>query len=264
MSKKALFYDIDGTLLSEVTHEVPESAKRALKEARARGHMVFINSGRPYCHIGPIREEIEVDGYLCGCGTCIIVDDEILYSHHIPHELGVKIKKSLIKHDMDGVLEGTEACYFHNWGHRMEEMHRLRKALGRTGCISPYGWDVDCYEFDKMCVLADEKSDRAGFFRDLGLEIDVIDRGNNLYECVSAGHSKATAIEFILEKYGIPLEDAYVFGDSTNDLSMFEYAKNAVLMGHHDRELEPYATFLTKNVEDDGIEYAMKKLKIID
>ena len=62
MSKKALFYDIDGTLLSEVTHEVPESAKRALKEARARGHMVFINSGRPYCHIKP--EEI-VDTTVC-------------------------------------------------------------------------------------------------------------------------------------------------------------------------------------------------------
>ena len=67
----------------------------------------------------------------------------------------------------------------------------------------------------------------------------------------------------VLEHYGIELEDAYVFGDSTNDLSMFTYAKNAVLMGDHDKELEPYATFVTKKVEEDGVAYAMERLGII-
>ena len=47
-TRKALFFDIDGTLLSEVTHTVPESAKLALKKAREKGHLVFINSGRTY------------------------------------------------------------------------------------------------------------------------------------------------------------------------------------------------------------------------
>ena len=49
MSKrKALFFDIDGTLLSEVTKTVPESAKKALSLARSLGHLVFINTGRSY------------------------------------------------------------------------------------------------------------------------------------------------------------------------------------------------------------------------
>jgi len=34
-------------------------------------------------------------------------------------------------------------------------------------------------------------------------------------------------------------------------------------MGHHSVELEPYATFYTKNVEDDGVAYAMKKLGLV-
>ena len=33
MSRKALFFDIDGTLLSEFDGGIPESAKEALKEA---------------------------------------------------------------------------------------------------------------------------------------------------------------------------------------------------------------------------------------
>ena len=65
---KALFYDIDGTLLSEKTGRVPESAVQALKEARAKGHLVFINTGRVYAHLGEIKKLVEADGYLCGCG----------------------------------------------------------------------------------------------------------------------------------------------------------------------------------------------------
>jgi len=157
----------------------------------------------------------------------------------------------------------VDGCYFHRTISRMPRVEELKAALREAGCAGRYDWEDDCYDFDKFCVFADEQSDLAGFSRALGLEYNIIDRGDGFYECVPADYSKATAIDVVLEKYGMALEDAYVFGDSTNDLPMFEHAKNCILMGHHDVELEPYATFFTKNVEDDGIEYAMKKLKLI-
>ena len=101
-----------------------------------------------------------------------------------------------------------------------------------------------------MAVGAD--SDPAGFFETLR-DFEVIDRGGGFYECVPMGHSKASAIEWILKQYGIALEDAWVFGDSMNDLSMFQYVPNAVVMGKHDAGLESYATFTAKTVEEDGI-----------
>ena len=42
----ALFFDIDGTILSEITHEIPESALVALRKAQENGHKTFINTGR--------------------------------------------------------------------------------------------------------------------------------------------------------------------------------------------------------------------------
>lgn len=261
--RKALFFDIDGTLLSEVNRNVPESAKEAVKKARKKGHLVFINSGRTYCLVGPISRMIEVDGYLCGCGTRIVVGDEVLYSAAIPRDRGNEIKDIIVKYNLDGILEGTESCYFRKETSRIPKVEELRANIAKEGNLSPYGWEEDCYEFDKFCVLADSESDVPGFSRALGLDFTIIDRGNGFYECVPAGFSKATAIEVVLKHYGISREDAYVFGDSTNDLPMFEYAKNCVLMGHHDVELEPYATFFTKNVEDDGVAYAMERLGLI-
>ena len=125
-------------------------------------------------------------------------------------------------------------------------------------------WDGDeSYDYDKFCCITDENSDKEGFFGNLQADFDIIDRGNNFWECVPKGHSKATAIAAVLKEYGLSLEDAYVFGDSTNDLPMFAYAKNRVLMGKHDRELEVFDSFLTRNVEEDGIAWALKQLGLI-
>ena len=49
MKRKALFFDIDGTLLVDASKELPKSAAAAITEARRAGHLIFINSGRTRC-----------------------------------------------------------------------------------------------------------------------------------------------------------------------------------------------------------------------
>ena len=51
MKKKCLFFDIDGTLVDEQTHQIPQSTIEALRAARRSGSVVFINTGRPYSHV---------------------------------------------------------------------------------------------------------------------------------------------------------------------------------------------------------------------
>lgn len=262
MKKKALFFDIDGTLLSEVTKQVPESAKKALQQARECGHLVFINTGRSYAELGEIKEMVDVDGWLCGCGTYIQVGENVLYHRVMPAEQRERICQLIVDCEMDGFMEGHKSCYVAGKDSRFPEGQRIRKGL--EFCIAPLGWDEACGDVEKFCVLTDEESDRTRFFRELGLDIHVIDRGDGFYECIPEGHSKATAIDMILKTYGLSLEDAYVFGDSTNDISMFEHVPNAILMGKHSKELEPYASFVTKTVEQDGIWYAMERLGLLD
>lgn len=263
MGRKALFFDVDGTLFSEIHRIVPESAKRALIETRKKGNLVFINSGRVMSNLGPVMKLVESDGYLCGCGTYVEMGGRQVYCHRIPHDRGIEVKKAIIRYDFDGVLEGIESCYFQKKESRIPKVRELKGFMTEGGHCSPYGWEEDCYEFDKFCVVADERSDRQGLFAFLEPDFQVIDRGDDFYECVPKGHTKATAIELVLRQLGMDLEDAWVFGDSSNDLDMFQYARNSVLMGKHDKVLEPYAAFITKTVEEDGIEYAMKNLGLL-
>ena len=169
----------------------------------------------------------------------------------------------LLQYGFDGILESTEQLVVRRERSWMDAMNALRDGVAGQSVLREDCWDDENLEFDKFCIFADKNSDRESFFRFLAPDINVIDRGNDFYECVPAGFTKATAIAWVLEHYGIAKRDAYVFGDSSNDLAMFEYADNAVLMGKHDKVLEPYATFVTKKVEDEGVAWAMEKLGLM-
>ena len=45
---KALFFDIDGTLVSFKTHTIPDSTIQALTAAKSKGIEIYISTGRPY------------------------------------------------------------------------------------------------------------------------------------------------------------------------------------------------------------------------
>ena len=46
MERKIAFFDIDGTLTSELDGSVLPSTKNAIKKARNNGHIMFINTDR--------------------------------------------------------------------------------------------------------------------------------------------------------------------------------------------------------------------------
>ena len=44
---KAIFFDVDGTLVSLRTHTVPQSTQTALARLREKGVKLFVATGRP-------------------------------------------------------------------------------------------------------------------------------------------------------------------------------------------------------------------------
>ena len=136
--RKALFFDVDGTLLSEITGQIPESALKAVQKAREKGHLAFINSGRVSCLLDPVRKLIAMDGYLCGCGTYILLGDKELYARKIPHERGLEIKKLLEKYKIEGILEGKGGCHFRRETSRIPRLEQIRSSIQKAGCVSPY------------------------------------------------------------------------------------------------------------------------------
>lgn len=85
MNKYALFFDIDGTLVSFKTHRIPESTVRALTLAKQNGSQVYIATGRPPLIISNLGQiEHLIDGYITTNGALCYVGNEIVLYQPIP------------------------------------------------------------------------------------------------------------------------------------------------------------------------------------
>lgn len=264
---KALFFDIDGTLIDNKTGQVPKSTIRAIEEAKAAGHLTFINTGRVECMIGDIKKKFNMDGYVCGCGTQIIAKGETIFEKRVDHYRGIAVKQMFKEFKIEGILEARQGIYFPAkpfiYPEIMDEMY---EAMSEVFPVILDGFDKDDYDFDKFFIVSDPrftKSNLKSFFERCD-DFDIIDRGAGFYECVPKPCSKGEGVLKVLEHYNIPLNDAYVFGDSMNDFSMFTCGVgNRILLGEHDTALEEYSTYIAKNVLEDGIYLAMKDLGVI-
>ena len=84
---KALFFDIDGTLVSFKTHQIPVSTIEALEAAKAKGIQIFISTGRPRViinNLAALQERKLIDGYITMNGAYCFVDDTVIYKSPIP------------------------------------------------------------------------------------------------------------------------------------------------------------------------------------
>ena len=62
--KKIAFFDIDGTLTSEIDGSIPQSAITAIRKARANGNLMFLNTGTCIQNVEPSFQEVGFDGFL--------------------------------------------------------------------------------------------------------------------------------------------------------------------------------------------------------
>ena len=62
MMQNFIFFDIDGTIISEDGY-LPDSAVRAIQAARKKGNATLINTGRTAMNVDSFLREIGFDGY---------------------------------------------------------------------------------------------------------------------------------------------------------------------------------------------------------
>ena len=256
--RKILFFDIDETLLSHKTFTIPESTKNALKKAKENGHLILINTGRTQSLIGDDIKELEFDGYICGCGTYIEVDNKVLYNNIVNEDKYNAILESLKKYELKAVLEGVDAIYIDENSQDDFLLSNLRK---QNYPIKSY--DLDNMKFNKMFIRYDDNEYIDNFCDETKDIFDYIDHGKGTRELVPKGHSKGSGIDFLVDYLNIEKENTFAFGDSNNDISMLEHVENSIVMGNGNPDLFEKATFVTKNIDEDGIEYAMKHFNII-
>lgn len=262
MDTKLIFFDIDGTLLDEQTFTVPDSTKKAIQLAQQNGHKCFINTGRPISTIDQVITDIPFDGYICGCGTYIEYHGEPIFHVDISDELRQKIIQKTHEYHVDTVLEGRYGVYFPEVSYHPFVQGVEQRYIKEKFPVHKYNQN-DVVPFDKFASWYTKESDIEAFRTLLADDFDIIQRDVDFLEIVPLPYSKATGIQFIADYLHISIDDTISIGDSTNDLPMLKFTKEAVAMGNSNPLLFDEVTYITTDIQDNGIYNALKHFQII-
>ena len=265
--RKLLFFDVDGTIADRVGKKnvVPQSAKDAIKNLQKNGHLCFINTGRALSEIDVYLKELNMDGFICGCGTYILYKNEILFSQTIPFDIGNELIKDLEKYDIEWLLEGEKTLYYRNkpYTTHIGDFKNEQKKLYPDAYKELDPAMASNLVFDEFCIGVHKNSDFKSFSEKYSKIFTIIDRGNSFYEIVPSNCSKATGIEFLMEYFNVEKKDTIAIGDSNNDLPMLEFAGTSIAMKHSPKTVLDKSDYITDDVFGDGIYNAMKHFKLI-
>ena len=112
-------------------------------------------------------------------------------------------------------------------------------------------------------ILGKPKDDIEAFKDAFKDDLEYIQRAEDFIEVVPKSCSKATGIQTFIDLIGASIDDCISIGDSTNDLPMLTYTKESVAMGNSNPVLFDYVTYITTDIEDDGIYNALKHFNVI-
>lgn len=254
---KALFFDIDGTLVSFKTHAIPQSTIEAINEARNNGVKVFIATGRPKAIMNNLGK-LEFDGYITMNGAYCYVGNEIIHKQPIPAsdvETAIAMVK---KQSLSSTFVLEKKMYICNPGWMTDEFSTILNVPHLPSIDPDQLANAEVFQMSPFITPAQEKE-----WMKLLPQCEAGRWHPSFVDIVAKGNSKARGIDEIIAYFDIPLEATMCFGDGGNDIPMLEHAATGVAMGNAKDEVKRTANYVTDTVDNDGIYKALKHFNVI-
>ncbi|MBQ6426110.1 MAG: HAD hydrolase family protein [Clostridia bacterium] len=257
-----LFFDADGTLIDEEKHAVPQDTAEAVREARNNGHLVFLNTGRPFGHTARDVLAIGFDGHLCACGMYIRIGDEIIEDVRLDPEYCRQLRDTATEQGLQIVCESQDAWFYDAAHLNLPWITQEMETVSKTGARIFGSLDMPEFRFEKFLVMNTPSTGWPSFRESIAEDFTIIDRGL-FYECVPKGYSKATAIRKVLAYLHMEDAETYAFGDSSNDVEMLDMVKHPVIMDSAPDDLKKGKYYVTGSAGEHGIVFAFRHFGII-
>ncbi|MDO4193497.1 MAG: Cof-type HAD-IIB family hydrolase [Erysipelotrichaceae bacterium] len=244
---KAVFFDIDGTLLSHRTNSVSVKTLQALNELRAQGIKVIICTGRHHLEMEELGlYAIPADGYILLNGQIVMNEaHELIASRPFHGEARDTMIRLFNEKKIPIVIMEEKRMYINC----VTDFVREAQAAVHTS-VAPVG-EYTGNEF-YMCM---------GYFNEYPDTVIPGVQRASWYEwaddLIPDDVSKAAGMEAWMSHYGISRSDTMAFGDGDNDAEMIAFAGTGIAMGNATDRVKACADYITADIDEDGIHQAL-------
>ncbi|MDR0889041.1 MAG: Cof-type HAD-IIB family hydrolase [Oscillospiraceae bacterium] len=258
---RAIFFDIDGTLVSLQTKVYSDSARIALEKLREKGVKLFIATGRSRFEIEEegLLDGLHFDGYLTNNGQIsYTASGEILHSNPIdPQDAAAVLALAARENIACWVVGADESLLSRDTPEVRAAMESIHTRLPRLGDLQ-HMLEKPIYKI--VLFLPAQQMREAMQVAPHSKTTQWFELGHDII-CKDGG--KMTAMRAVLRHYGIDRSESMSFGDSENDLEMLRYAQIGVAMGNSTKEAKEAADYVTDDVDEDGLYNALVHFGIL-
>lgn len=253
---KAIFFDIDGTLLSHKQGAVPDGTKRALRKLKEKGIKLFVATGR---HLLEVQElpvkDLQFDGYVTLNGQLCLDEEKKLFFSAPIHQDDVREVITLFQEKkLPIMIIEKERMYINYIDDCVREAQKdISTSIPEIGIYD--GGLV--YQF---VVYTNQRNTRE---MQALRHSKINDWNKNAFDILPASGGKMKGISEMLNRHHIAKEDIMAFGDGENDIDMLCYAGIGIAMGNAKPEVKCYADDVTESVDEEGILKALEKYDIL-
>ena len=253
---KAIFFDIDGTLLSYNTHRVLPGTVQAFEALHRQGILTFISSGRPKILIPDLP--VHFDGYITVNGGYVFCGNEVLLRCPISTDDCRRWLHYVEKKQLTTMCFTAHEMYINRIDDATRTLQQRLKFQLPPMLPLDQMQGKEAYQFIAM-QPADADAEALQ-----SLSHCRMPRWHPAFtDVIPDNSSKAVGIECIMNHYGIRREETMAFGDGENDVEMLEYVNCGIAMGNATDSVKRHADFVTDSADNEGILKALQQLKII-
>ncbi|HFU6692482.1 TPA: HAD-IIB family hydrolase [Streptococcus agalactiae] len=279
MAIKAVFFDIDGTLLND-RKNVQKSTIKAIRNLKDQGILVGLATGRGPSFVQPFLENLGLDFAVTYNGQYIYSRSEIIYTNQLfkttvyrliryagarRREISLGTASGLLGSGIIGL--GTSrlgqivsSLVPRKWAKAIERSfkHFIRR-------IKPQNIDslmIILREpiYQVVLVATEGESER---IQKQFPRVKLTRSSPYSMDVISEEQSKVKGIERVGQRYGFDLSEVIAFGDSDNDIEMLSQVGIGVAMGNASQQVKENARYTTADNNDDGISKALAHYGLI-
>ncbi len=254
---KIIFFDIDGNLFSHQSHTIPKSVFEAFDRLHEQGIMIFTATGRAYSELkGLEMDKLAFDGYVVSSGQCFFDSNfKMIFDNPIPSPDADRIVEMYKERKTPILVNTLDTVYLNLLDDKVDEIMKMTNS-------SEYVLDeYDGQAIYQMTYILPNITKEEAL---VGLPNCKIAMWNPmLIDVISKDCGKDKGIVKVLDYYGFSKEEAMVFGDSDNDIDMFNLIPLSVCMGNGYKEAKEAAYYVTDDIDNDGVIKALEHFEII-
>ena len=279
MEIKAVFFDIDGTLVND-SRTVLKSTEKAIRDLKAQGILVGLATGRGPAFVQPFMESLDLDFAVTYNGQYVFSRDKVIFAQPIDKtslrqiiDYAISHKKEIALGTLDGMV-GSRIMSFgmsrlSQWSSQFVPRkltsgvsHAFNRLVGRV-VVQEKQELLELIQQPIYQVLMLASKDEVKEIEDLFPGIKFTRSSPYASDLINQGVSKMEGIKLVGQEFGFDMSQVMAFGDSDNDLEMLSGVGMSIAMGNGTSKVKEVAKHTTSSNTKDGIHKALEHFGLV-